>query len=332
MDEPSNQNISNAIVVRFRSLLAGSTLSRAEILLSALVGLSLLLMVYALASNYVFAGTRTVVTINDDITFDREDLRLKHKIYSLIDSVDLLSDWSKFMDEIKDREVIRILGTERFGEVSADEIYHASVRELNLADTEKSRSEIQLAITGILAEAGVTHNQFNNEMAINIYRIKLIDLVSSDMPAEGNVYRLDLIRDSSNRIDLLLSEIDAGAQFAAAADRLGMSIVSPLGNDSYWLSEIEIKNYLDKDVADWVLSAENSAISDSFTVDNTAEASVYRLSGIKVERFEPDLLSELASMLFEEIVLERRESLNINEQFNEDDRSWLLKETGLQLR
>ena len=37
-------------------------------------------------------------------------------------------------------------------------------------------------------------------------------------------------------------------------------------------------------------------------------------------------------MLFDGIVAERRESLSIDERFSEDDRLWLLNETGLQLR
>ena len=51
-----------------------------------------------------------------------------------------------------------------------------------------------------------------------------------------------------------------------------------------------------------------------------------------MERFDLDLLSEWANVLFEEIVAERRESLNIKERFGADDRDWLMNETGLQLR
>ena len=203
---------------------------------------------------------------------------------------------------------------------------------MNLDDTEKSRAEIQLAIADILAEAGVSHSEFHHELAVNIYRTEFIDSLRSDIPDEGNVYRLDVIRDSSNRINLLVSEIQSGAQFAAAADRLGMQIVSPVNRDRYWLSTIEIKSYLDQDVADWVLSAGDSAISNSFVVDDTNEESIYRLSGIRVEKFDADLLTEWANVLFEEMVVDRRESLNINERFDADDRDWLVNETGLQLR
>ncbi len=301
-------------------------------LLSVLVGLSLLLMVYALASNYVFVGTRIVLTIGDEVELDREDLRIKHRVYSRMDSVGSLSYWSQFIEEVKNREIIRILGAEKFGDVSSDEIYQASVTELNLDDTEKSRSEIQLVIADILAEAGVSHSEFHHELAVNIYRTEFIDSLRSDIPDEGNVYRLDVIRDSSNRINLLVSEIQSGAQFAAAADRLGMQIVSPVNGDRYWLSTIEIKSYLDQDVADWVLSAGDSAISNSFVVDDTNEESIYRLSGIRVEKFDADLLSEWANVLFENMVADRRESLNINERFDADDRDWLVNETGLQLR
>jgi len=289
-------------------------------------------MVYALASNYVFVGTRIVLTIGDEVELDREDLRIKHRVYSRMDSVGSLSYWSQFIEEVKNREIIRILGAEKFGDVSSDEIYQASVTELNLDDTEKSRSEIQLVIADILAEAGVSHSEFHHELAVNIYRTEFIDSLRSDIPDEGNVYRLDVIRDSSNRINLLVSEIQSGAQFAAAADRLGMQIVSPVNGDRYWLSTIEIKSYLDQDVADWVLSAGDSAISNSFVVDDTNEESIYRLSGIRVEKFDADLLSEWANVLFENMVADRRESLNINERFDADDRDWLVNETGLQLR
>ena len=68
---------------------------------------------------------------------------------------------------------------------------------------------------------------------MNIYRRKFINLLRSDMPDEGNIYRLDMIRDSSNRIDLLVSEIDSGSQFAAAADRLGMQLIAALDGESY---------------------------------------------------------------------------------------------------
>ncbi|MEC7788892.1 MAG: hypothetical protein VYB76_05520 [Chloroflexota bacterium] len=332
MDQPSNQNIVKILVLNVRSWLAGLSLSRSEMLLSVLVGLSLLLMVYALASNYVFVGTRIVLTIGDEVELDREDLRIKHRVYSRMDSVGSLSYWSQFIEEVKNREIIRILGAEKFGDVSSDEIYQASVTELNLDDTEKSRSEIQLVIADILAEAGVSHSEFHHELAVNIYRTEFIDSLRSDIPDEGNVYRLDVIRDSSNRINLLVSEIQSGAQFAAAADRLGMQIVSPVNGDRYWLSTIEIKSYLDQDVADWVLSAGDSAISNSFVVDDTNEESIYRLSGIRVEKFDADLLSEWANVLFENMVADRRESLNINERFDADDRDWLVNETGLQLR
>lgn len=332
MDQPSNQNIVKILVLNVRSWLAGLSLSRSEMLLSVLVGLSLLLMVYALASNYVFVGTRIVLTIGDEVELGREDLRIKHRVYSRMDSVGSLSYWSQFIEEVKNREIIRILGAEKFGDVSSDEIYQASVTELNLDDTEKSRSEIQLVIADILAEAGVSHSEFHHELAVNIYRTEFIDSLRSDIPDEGNVYRLDVIRDSSNRINLLVSEIQSGAQFAAAADRLGMQIVSPVNGDRYWLSTIEIKGYLDQDVADWVLSAGDSAISNSFVVDDTNEESIYRLSGIRVEKFDADLLSEWANVLFENMVADRRESLNINERFDADDRDWLVNETGLQLR
>ena len=332
MDQPSNQNIVKILVLNVRSWLAGLSLSRSEMLLSVLVGLSLLLMVYALASNYVFVGTRIVLTIGDEVELGREDLRIKHRVYSRMDSVGSLSYWSQFIEEVKNREIIRILGAEKFGDVSSDEIYQASVTELNLDDTEKSRSEIQLVIADILAEAGVSHSEFHHELAVNIYRTEFIDSLRSDIPDEGNVYRLDVIRDSSNRINLLVSEIQSGAQFAAAADRLGMQIVSPVNGDRYWLSTIEIKSYLDQDVADWVLSAGDSAISNSFVVDDTNEESIYRLSGIRVEKFDADLLSEWANVLFENMVADRRESLNINERFDADDRDWLVNETGLQLR
>ena len=332
MDEPSKQNIFKTLILNFRSWLAGSNLSRSETLLSVLIGLSLLLLVYALASNYLFVGTPTVLTIGDEIKLDREDLRIKHRVYSRMDWAGSLSDWSQFMEEVKDREVIRILGTEKFGDISSEKIYQTSVTELNLDATEKSRSEIQLAIADSLAESGVTYSEFHDELVVNIYRREFIDSLRFDIPEEGNVYRLDMIRDSSNRISLLVSEINSGAQFAAAADKLGMQLVSPLDNNSYWLSEIEIRNYLDKDVADWVFSAEDSDISNSFVADDTDQAAIYRLSGIRVEQFDLDLLSEWANVLFEEIVAERRESLNINERFDADDRNWLVNETGLQLR
>ena len=75
-----------------RSRVTGSNLSRSEMLLSGLVGLSLLLMVYALASNYIFVGTRVVLTIGDETNLDREDLKAKYRAYSQMNSVGSVSD------------------------------------------------------------------------------------------------------------------------------------------------------------------------------------------------------------------------------------------------
>ena len=332
MDEPSKQNIFETIVMGLRSRVTGSKLSRSEILLSGLVGLSVLLMIYALASNYIFVGTRVVLTIGDETNLDREDLKAKYRAYSQMNSVGSMSDLSKFMEEVKNREVIRILGTEQLDVVSSSELYSASLKELNLSDAEKSRSEIQIEIADILAEADITHSEFHDELSVNIYRRKFINLLRSDMPDEGNIYRLDMIRDSSNRIDLLVSEIDSGSQFAAAADRLGMQLIAALDGENYWLSRIEIENNLTPDVADWVLTAEESAISKPFTIADTDEVAIYRLSEIRVEQYDLALLSKWANMLFDGMVAERRESLSIDERFSEDDRLWLLNETGLQLR
>ena len=332
MDEPSKQNIFKTIVMGLRSRVTGSNLSRSEMLLSGLVGLSVLLMIYALASNYIFVGTRVVLTIGDEMNLDREDLRTKYRAYSQMNSVGSISDLSKFMEEVKNREVIRILGTEQLDVVSSSELYSASLKELNLSEAEKSRSEIQIEIADILAEADITHSEFHDELSVNIYRRKFINLLRSDMLDEGNIYRLDMIRDSSNRIDLLVSEIDSGSQFAAAADRLGMQLIAALDGENYWLSRIEIENNLDPDVADWVLTAEEPAISKPFTIADTDEVAIYRLSEIRVEQYDLALLSKWANMLFDGIVAERRESLSIDEQFSEDDRLWLLNETGLQLR
>ncbi len=92
MDEPSRQNIFKTIVMGLRSRVTGSKLSRSEILLSGLVGLSVLLMIYALASNYIFVGTRVVLTIGDETNLDREDLKAKYRAYSQMNSVGSMSD------------------------------------------------------------------------------------------------------------------------------------------------------------------------------------------------------------------------------------------------
>ena len=69
-----------------------------------------------------------------------------------------------------------------------------------------------------------------------------------------------------------------------------------------------------------------------FTIADTDEVAIYRLSEIRVEQYDLALLSKWANMLFDGMVAERRESLSIDERFSEDDRLWLLNETGLQLR
>ena len=122
------------------------------------------------------------------------------------------------------------------------------------------------------------------------------------------------------------------SQFAAAADRLGMQLIAALDGDRYWLSRIEIENNLTPDVAEWVLTAEESAISNPFTIADTEEVAIYRLSEIRVEQYDLALLSKWANMLFDGIVAERRESLSIDERFSEDDRLWLMNEPGLKLR
>ena len=76
----------------------------------------------------------------------------------------------------------------------------------------------------------------------------------------------------------------------------------------------------------------NTSVGSSITIADTDEVAIYRLCEIRVEQYDLALLSKWANMLFDGMVAERRESLSMDEQFSEDDRLWLLNETGLQLR
>lgn len=310
-----------------------SKYSLSELAISSLLLLAVIVLGIGYLSQSLLTGQSTILMINGSTSYSRDDISRQLDLFAAMDPNPITSrSIGNFLEFLIESEALRLVGFEKYGGLTEEEIQSAIVKRFALP-LNQSRQEFALAYAELLSNQSVTKTELELVISGLVYRDKLVADIRNEIPTSSLGYRLDAIFDSPRRVELLLAAIESGKVFPVASDDLGMEIVPASDSGEFWVPDIELRYRFSDEVVAWVESAQEEEVSGVFSLEGIDEnQGIYRVSLIKEIGLSDKSIDFLAGERFQELIKKSRTAISAVSELSSEDRDWLISETALQLR